>query len=175
MNKFQSYMEWMPEKFKEERAKGTLDIKPSQKEEIPEWLKMANNIISRNRFGKEIVKKNSNVIVNDRLIVTSTDYYVCDDTTIHYIMIGKLMLDNIIPRRQNVLDLWTEMDPSFTKLLAMQADFDNEIKLSESYGYDALRHFKGPQNKAKIENMFRSGLNKLRKQGFKIKWESIES
>ena len=40
MNKFQSYMEWLPEKFREEKAKGTLDIKkqPDKKESLPEWL-----------------------------------------------------------------------------------------------------------------------------------------
>jgi len=175
MNKFQSYLEWMPEKFKEERAKGTLDVKPSQKDELPEWLKMANNIISRNRFGKEIVKKNSNVVVNDRLIIMPNDYYVCDDTTIHYIMIGKLMIDNIIKREQNFLNLWSEMDPSFVKFLAMQVDFNDEIKLSESYGYDALRHFKGPQNKAKIAKMFKTSFNKLRGKGLKIILEKIDS
>lgn len=173
MNKFQSYLEWLPEKFKEERAKGTLDVKPSQKDEIPKWLKMANDIISRNRFGKELVKKNSDIVVNERLIVTTNDYYVASDTTIHYIMIGKMMIENIIPRNEKTLNEWNDKNPKYIKFLAMQVDFDNEIKLSESYE-SALDYITPPQYQRQIKEMFKVSFDKLRAKGFKIVLKVIE-
>lgn len=172
MGKFQSYLEWQPEKFKEERAKGALDIKPFEKQKIPEWLDELDKSVLNKRISRTIIKKNASINIFDRVIVTPDAYYVADDLTIHWMLIGKLMFENIIIPNEKILNDWERMSPLSVNFLCMQVDFHNEIKLSESYRKNALSLI--IKNKTKINKLFKPAFEDIRAKGFDIVFLAID-
>jgi len=169
MNKFQSYLEWLPEKFKEERAKGTLDVKAKpEKKVIPEWLKLP--LAAFKNFGSPI--KNGKPIIDERLVLTPNDYYAAD-RGIHMSIIAWLMSKGVVPQNSELLYEWHNKSPNVTNLLCLQVDFNDQIRLSESYNFNGLGYLM--QDQAAIKRKFAIPLKKLEAQGFEIVWEAIDS
>lgn len=165
-----AYLEWLPEKFREERAKGTLEVKtkPPVQKRLPGWLSFPLNILKRNR---QDVYKNGKLLINDRLVLLSNDYYHVEDTTIHYMIVAYLMAQGLIPQKEDLLNFEDKL-PTQTKMIAMQVDFKNIIRLSESYHDNVIQYIQ--KHEQQMEEQFHGAIKKLQKQGFKIRWESIE-
>lgn len=100
MGKFQSYLEWLPERFEQAKKEGKLDYK----KEYPKWFKtqLRYGLVKNYKKMKDVTAFNSEYV---GIIATTSTVYLFDRKKYyHEQMLVTLMDEGVLPMKQEYLD-----------------------------------------------------------------------